>query len=441
MKAKAPATPQAQTDAVGKPAARPRAKARTRKAKDEPAARIIPFTSVCQSASEWKSSSESADQVVCLVDEDGKVLFANNCLQRWGLIEDTELAIGLSVHALLHPGCDNPYCPFGDIHEVIADSIAGNRIEMREADDARLDRHFEYMIVPVVISRDLPGNPLSNAAILHISDLTSQRRTENWLRDSVDELSQELKRRTLALEEASERSQRTEAALRRADSELKLVSAALMTMQEIERKRIATELHDSIGQALTALSFSVSNALSAVERGDHRATRDLLEKLAPQVKETIAEVRRIAMDLRPTTLDDLGIIGTLSWFFREFRVIHPDTSLQTEIHLQESDVAPALRTTIYRVVQEAVNNALKHAQASEVGVRLWSTDCALHLVVSDNGSGFNPSSLGKHGATMGMGMKSMRDRTEFSGGEFLIESEIGKGTRITSSWPRKAAKS
>jgi signal transduction histidine kinase len=127
-------------------------------------------------------------------------------------------------------------------------------------------------------------------------------------------------------------------------------------MQEMERKRIATELHDSIGQSLTALSFSVSNALSASERGDRRATRELLEKLVPQVKETIAEVRRIAMDLRPTTLDDLGIIGTLSWFFREFRVVHADVLLHTDIRLQENEVVPALRTTLFRVVQEAVNN-------------------------------------------------------------------------------------
>lgn len=417
--------------AVRKTATKPRSKVAAKPIVDE-----MPFGCVAQSATEWISSCESADQLVCLVDTDGRVIYANRCAERWDLIDDASRAIGMDLHALVHPGCVDAACQFRSVSGEVASAIKRNRIELREVDDHILDRHFEMMVAPVQISRDMSGQGVRDAAIVQVSDVTSQKRTENWLRDSVDELNQELKRRTAALETATEQNQRAETALRRAESELKLVSAALMTMQEMERKRIATELHDSIGQSLTALSFSVSNALSASERGDRKGTRDFLEKLVPQVKETIAEVRRIAMDLRPTTLDDLGIIGTLSWFFREFRVVHADINLLSDIRLQEKEVVPALRTTLFRVVQEAVNNALKHSKASEITLRLWSTDSAIHLEIEDNGCGFSLANIQKGGG-MGMGLKSMRDRAEFSGGEFRIESEPGKGTRLSASWPRR----
>jgi signal transduction histidine kinase len=293
-------------------------------------------------------------------------------------------------------------------------------------------------VVPVLLMPQAVGSSAAStdAAIIRLQDFSVQKRTERWLRDSVDELNLELKKRTIALEQASEMQQRANAALLRAESELRLLSAALMTMQEMERKRIATELHDSIGQSLSALGFGVGVALDAARGGDTRLACDMLEKLAPQVKETIAEVRRIAMDLCPATLDDLGIVGTLSWFFREFRAIHPGLSLLTEVDLDERDVATALRTAVFRVVQEAMNNVVKHARATEIHIRLWRGESDILLEVADNGRGFD--ALEKSRPEMSapsMGLKGMRDRVEFSGGRFRLESEPGKGTKISASWP------
>ena len=235
-------------------------------------------------------------------------------------------------------------------------------------------------------------------------------------------------------------------ALRRSQSELRLLSAALMSMQEMERKRIATDLHDSIGQSLSALSCGIGAALDGARRGDATLAVVMLEKLAAQVKETIVEVQRVAMDLRPAMLDDIGLLGTLSWFFREFRAVHPGLALNNDIDIEERDVLPALRTHIFRVMQEATSNVVKHASAREIWIRLRRANREVHLEVADNGVGFAAEKAGRAagcearcGAACGggMGLTGMRDRAEFSGGRFCVVSAPGKGTRVFVAWPLK----
>jgi signal transduction histidine kinase len=218
------------------------------------------------------------------------------------------------------------------------------------------------------------------------------------------------------------------AALRLAESELRLVSAALLTSQEMERKRIACELHDSIGQALSTFAFGSGVALDMVRAGNMRGAEEMLLRMSCQAKQAIGEVRRIAMDLRPATLDDLGIVGTLSWFFREFRSVHPDLRVIVDIDVTESDVSTNLVTAIYRVVQEACSNVVRHAGASEIRVALNRLRDSLQLRVEDNGRGIEGS------GRQGMGLRSMRDRVEFSGGSFRLESGLGTGTRILAAW-------
>jgi signal transduction histidine kinase len=224
------------------------------------------------------------------------------------------------------------------------------------------------------------------------------------------------------------RHDQTVAALRLAESELRLVSAALLSAQEMERKRIACELHDSIGQAFNALAFGVGVALKMVRSEDLHNAEELLLRLSDQAKQAVGDVRRIAMDLRPATLDDLGIVGTLSWFLREFRSIHPDLKVVVNIDVSEADVSTSLVTAIYRVVQEACSNVVRHAGASEVRVALNRIQDSLQLRIEDNGRGIEGSER------QGMGLRSMRDRVQFSGGSFRLESGVGKGTSIVAAW-------
>jgi signal transduction histidine kinase len=213
------------------------------------------------------------------------------------------------------------------------------------------------------------------------------------------------------------------------------LSAMLMTMQETERKRIAGDLHDSIGQSLSALRFGIGAALDGLRKGNIQVAGNILEKLAAQAEATIVEVQRIAMDLRPAMLDDIGLVSTLAWFCREFQTIHPDLALNTDIEVDERDIAPTLRTNIFRLIQEALSNIVKHAGASEILLRLRRTECELHLVVADNGTGSAPErSVRGSAAGTGAGLKGMRERAEISGGRFSLVSVPARGTTICVAW-------
>lgn len=219
-------------------------------------------------------------------------------------------------------------------------------------------------------------------------------------------------------------------------SELKLANAALVTSQEMDRKRMASELHDSIGQSLNAISFGIGVALDQLHKGEGDQATAMLETLRTQVRQLLDEVRRIALDLRPAMLDDLGIIGTLSWFFRQFRTVYPGVKLVAVIEANEDQVPESLRTPIYRVIQEASSNVLKHSGASEFHVALRHAPRQIELAVRDNGRGFavphDQSPI--VGGRSGIGLAGMRNRVEFSGGEFFLNSGPGAGTQIRALW-------
>jgi signal transduction histidine kinase len=222
------------------------------------------------------------------------------------------------------------------------------------------------------------------------------------------------------------------------ETEMKLrqASADLMAAQEVERRRIAADLHDSIGQSLNALSFGIGNAMESNSRRDSQATAEVLNMLSQQVKNTLEEVRRIGRDLRPAMLDDLGIVGTLSWFLREFCLVYSDVDVHVDIDVIESEVPVTLRTPIYRVVQEALTNIVKHSGATDIHVVLTRNVRGLVLQVTDNGCGFelDGERLYIPPSSAGFGLTSMRDRVEFSGGDFSVHSAPGRGTRIKCNW-------
>jgi len=238
-----------------------------------------------------------------------------------------------------------------------------------------------------------------------------------------------------AARDISER-KRAEEALRESENRLRSLSSQLLTVQENERKRIAMELHDGIGQLLTAVKFKVESILQVKGKGKAKAKEESLEAIIPMVKESVEEVRRIQMDLRPSTLDDLGILATLGWFCREYQKIYSHIRVQKEIDLQESEVSTPLKTVIYRVMQEALNNIAKHSKADLVYLSLRKKKNKIELTIKDTGMGFDLEEiLSPERFKRGLGLNSMRERTELSGGTFVIESTAGKGTTIRAEWP------
>jgi signal transduction histidine kinase len=136
-------------------------------------------------------------------------------------------------------------------------------------------------------------------------------------------------------------------------------------------------------------------------------------------------------DLRPSLLDDLGIAPALNWFCREYERIYSHIRVEKKIDLSESNVTDFLKTTIYRVCQEAMNNVAKHSQASLVSLNLQERDGRIELTIQDNGQGFDLDTVRR-----GLGLSTMRERAQHSGGSFDLESGIGKGTTVRVSWPR-----
>jgi len=220
---------------------------------------------------------------------------------------------------------------------------------------------------------------------------------------------------------------------KRREEELKKLTSELMAVQEKERKRIAGELHDSLGASLSAIKFKVEDLLQK----DHgQVLEESVKTAVKMIGECIADVRRIQTDLRPPMLDDLGVTATLKWYCRQFNTTYSDMHIETQLGIQEDEVPNTLKTTIFRVSQEALNNVAKHSKATDVTLSLQKANGMLELTIQDNGQGFNMEDVLSRGSSgNGLGLTSMRERVELSDGSFSIESRIGEGTIIRASWP------
>jgi PAS domain S-box-containing protein len=218
---------------------------------------------------------------------------------------------------------------------------------------------------------------------------------------------------------------RGEQQLRESEERLRHLSTQLLVTQENERKLIASEIHDGLGSSLGAIKFRIEQVLQ----------KDDAESIIPMIQEAIEESRRIQMALRPPSLDDLGILPTLNWFCREFQKTYSSTHIKTQFNIEEKDVPDHLKTVIYRICQEAFNNIAKYSKARLAALSLRKTD-QIELVIEDDGHGFNlEEKLSAETPNRGLGLTSMRERAELSGGSFAIESIRGSGTAIRVSWP------
>jgi signal transduction histidine kinase len=231
---------------------------------------------------------------------------------------------------------------------------------------------------------------------------------------------------------------RAEAASRNYEVQPRVLSAQLLRAQETERKRIAGELHDGLGQILSAIKYGVEDTLHRLDQDTSAKANRSLQAVIPVIQSGVEEVRRVCMDLRPSILDDLGILATISWFCREFQVIYSDISIDQKIALDEGDVPETLKIVIYRVLQEGLHNIAKHSRAKLVRLSLAKEGCALKLRVEDNGIGFNPTEvLAEDNSKRGIGLASMKQRTEATGGSSDLKSVPGKGSVLQATWPMR----
>ncbi|MFA0223963.1 cache domain-containing protein [Vibrio splendidus] len=209
-----------------------------------------------------------------------------------------------------------------------------------------------------------------------------------------------------------------------ADNNLKELAHKTVMFQEDEKKHLARELHDGINQLLVSSRCHLELLGNKLQNEDLEAH---LNKSQHSLMRAIEEVRHISHQLRPSSLDDIGLEAALSSLLLDFQA-HSGIEVETLFSTQPGKLKSEAATTLYRVVQESLNNIEKHAQATKVTVIAQQIGNVLQLLIQDNGVGFNTY---KAMEKRGIGLRNMRERVEFIGGDFELMSEIGLGTEIT----------
>ncbi|WP_322799134.1 sensor histidine kinase [Thermoflexus sp.] len=201
----------------------------------------------------------------------------------------------------------------------------------------------------------------------------------------------------------------------------------IIEAQEEERRRIARELHDETGQALASLRVGLRNLEQTL---DPDTLRSRLEDLYQLVDQTLNRVRRLAFELRPSVLDDLGLVAALEryiWDYRERFGIEVEMQV---VGLNERRIPSTIETAVYRIVQEALTNAARHAKCQRISVLLQASPRLLSVIVEDDGCGFDVEQALRQGRGSRLGLYGMRERAQLVGGTLTIESVPGQGTTL-----------
>ncbi|MGU7769077.1 ATP-binding protein [Burkholderia sp. MR1-5-21] len=219
------------------------------------------------------------------------------------------------------------------------------------------------------------------------------------------------------------------------DASARTRQACLLMGQQKERHRLAAELHDGLGQALTLIKLMNEDALMRLRRGEIGDAANLLDATVLRIRETIGEVRQICGELRPPILDKLGLPAALASLCRRIERDTETLSVEFNCDVDDDDVPEHLKADMFRVAQEALNNIVKHAQATEISLGLRHDAGGVLLTIQDNGIGYESHPLMTEDAhTTGLGLIGMQHRVESHGGTFSIRSSATTGTLVSAAW-------
>jgi PAS domain S-box-containing protein len=319
--------------------------------------------------------------VAIWIAENDRVVFANRAAER--LFGHDEPIVGQGVYELLEPGSHDA------VRQQVARALAGERnVELVHGSVVRSDGTQREVEIALAA---LPDHGRTTVQMV-VADVT-QRRLE------LAELAQ-------------------------SRESLRRLSTNVVEAREEERRRIARELHDELGQRLTALKMELST-LPGV--GTQAARQERVDGLMTMLDDTLASVRRISADLRPMMLDDLGLNAAIEWLARD---IARRMGIEITVRLTENDapVDDRVATAVFRMVQEALTNVARHARATDVTVLLEQHDGELELVVEDNGTGYPKDAMKREGS---FGLLGMRERATMLGGHLEFGNAPGSGARLT----------
>ncbi|HEY4973938.1 MAG TPA: sensor histidine kinase, partial [Steroidobacteraceae bacterium] len=388
---------------------------------------------------QWEATVDMLPEVICLLDQDRHVLRVNRAIEHWGLGGVRE-SRGLELHSLLHPRCERSSCLLlAAIDDAWVQASRNGSSEIR-LDDPILRKSLAITIRHLSVQPNASAREVGHHVACLIADVTALTAAQRQLRRLNARLEARVRSRTDELLQANtqlkqqiSRREIAERELRDSRNELSLLSVELMHAQEIERKHISQELHDAVGQALSAIKYTLERSIHLLDHPELGSLADALELAVSHVHRTINDVRAISSSLRPPLLDDLGPASAIREFCREWSAVYPHLELNADVQVEDGNVPQALGVTVFRTVQEALNNVAKHAGATRVGVMVCVRDGQLCIEVSDDGVGFAASTKNNL-MKRGRGWRGMRERAEHDGGNFNVASSPGRGTVLSVEW-------
>jgi len=204
----------------------------------------------------------------------------------------------------------------------------------------------------------------------------------------------------------------------------------VVAAQEAERQRIARDLHDETGQALTAIGLGLRGLSTTIKHGDVELATNTLRQLESMSANSLTELQRLIADLRPSHIDDLGLPAALRWYAGEIQErTGMDVKVETNGPEQPMDVS--IKIALFRIAQETLNNIIKHASAQQVNIQLSFEMEGIRLRVRDDGRGFNPQeAIHKRQGRVSLGLIGMQERANLLDGSFAISSVPGRGTQV-----------
>ena len=248
----------------------------------------------------------------------------------------------------------------------------------------------------------------------------------------LKQVEQELRHAQISLEQRV--AERT-AELADANQRLRHLSVQIINAQEAERKRISQELHDEMGQALTAIIYNLEMSLRDLPPGLGQTTRERLVEAYSLTLRTLEQVRLLSLDLRPAMLDDLGLVPALRSYVGRY-TRRTGIEVAFEAIGMEEQLSPEMETALYRIVQEALTNVARHAQAQSIRLRLERKACAVAVVVQDDGRGFDVEETRESNPSdSGVGLIGIEERVHALGGKLGIFSRPGQGTVLSVEMP------
>ncbi len=338
-----------------------------------------------QKGEELRLVTENVPGLLSYLDKNGVYRFANKHYEEWFNVSQTEI-IGKHYREVLGEAA------YEQIKDRVETALSGRRVTFEESLPYAYGG-VRWVIVDYVPDIDERGKTQGFFAL--VTDITERKHNEEAL----------VKSRT----------------------ELRALAAHLQSVREEEQALLARELHDELGHMLTGLKMDVASlGRNLTGEKEVSALRTRVASLSHDIDAVVQTLRRISCNLRPGLLDDLGIVAALEWQAGEFE---KRTGIQCEFDLTEpSTVTDDQSTAVYRICQEALTNVARHANATNVRVRLAESDGILSLEVHDNGQGIIDSEISDPGS---LGLLGIRERVYALGGEFHIQGTPGQGTHLT----------